>query len=210
MVKEYNKIGVVFNRDVNGTKKLIEGDFKSETVEYLKDNKWVFTEKIDGTNIRIYWDGHKVQFFGRTNKAEIPAHLMKYLSDTFSTIEAEEIFEQMFGEKEVTLYGEGYGYKIQNGGLYRNDVSFIMFDVMIDNVWLKREDIEDIAKSFGVDCVPIIMEGTIEDAVSFVKTKPMSTIGKAPMEGLVGKPAFEVYDRMGNRVITKIKVRDFV
>ena len=209
MVKEYNKIGVIFNRDVDGTKKLIDGDFKSETVEYLKNNIWTFTEKIDGTNIRVYWDGHKVQFFGRTDRANIPSHLVNYLNETFGTMEAEELFEQKFGEDEVTLYGEGYGYKIQNGGLYRDDVSFIMFDVMIGNVWLKREDIEDIAKAFGVDCVPIIMQGTIDEAVNFVKSKPMSTIGKAPMKGLVGKPMFELYDRLGNRIITKIKVKDF-
>lgn len=53
------------------------------------------------------------------------------------------------------------------------------------------------------------MQGTIDEAVNFVKSKPMSTIGKAPMEGLVGKPMFELYDRLGNRVITKIKVKDF-
>lgn len=134
MVKEYNKIGVIFNRDIDGTKKLIDGDFKSETVEYLKNNIWTFTEKIDGTNIRVYWDGHKVQFFGRTDRANIPSHLVNYLNETFGTMEAEELFEQKFGETEVTLYGEGYGYKIQNGGLYRDDVSFIMFDVMIGNV----------------------------------------------------------------------------
>ena len=29
------------------------------------------------------------------------------------------------------------------------------------------------------------------------------------MEGLVGRPAIELYDRFGNRVIVKIKVRDF-
>ena len=69
---EYNKIETVFNRDTNGTKKLIEGSFRNETVEFLKDNIWTFTEKIDGTNIRVHWDGHKVEFGGRTDKADIP------------------------------------------------------------------------------------------------------------------------------------------
>lgn len=27
--------------------------------DYLKDNTWIFTEKVDGTNIRIMWDGGK-------------------------------------------------------------------------------------------------------------------------------------------------------
>ena len=50
---EYNKIETVFNRDTTGTKKLIRGDWRNEAVEYLKDSKWQFTEKFDGTNIRV-------------------------------------------------------------------------------------------------------------------------------------------------------------
>jgi hypothetical protein len=37
----------------------------------------------------------------------------------------------------------------------------------------------------------------------------MSTIGKAPMEGLVARPKVELQDRCGNRMIVKIKVKDF-
>ena len=33
------------------TKKLVEGKYRDEAIEYLKDNQWQFTEKIDGTNI---------------------------------------------------------------------------------------------------------------------------------------------------------------
>ena len=29
--------------------------YHNKTVEFLKDLRWQFTEKIDGTNIRIYW-----------------------------------------------------------------------------------------------------------------------------------------------------------
>lgn len=208
-MKEYIKIDTLFERDVNGSKKLIKGKFRSEAVKYLADNIWVFTEKIDGTNIRIHWDGHKVTFDGRTNNAQIPSNLVKYLMDTFGTMEAEEMFEQKFGSTEVTLYGEGYGPKIQKGGLYRPDVSFILFDVLIGDIWLKRDSVEDIAKAFGIDVVPIIFKGTINEAVEFVETKPKSTIGNAPMEGVVGRPEIEMFDRMGKRIIVKIKVKDF-
>ena len=57
-MKEYHKIETIFERDMDGNKKLIEGKFRNPLVEYLKDNEWVFTEKIDGTNIRVFWDGH--------------------------------------------------------------------------------------------------------------------------------------------------------
>ena len=62
----YTKIETLFSRDMEGTKKLVEGDFRNETVEFLKDNEWVFTEKIDGSNIGIVWDGHQVSYQGST------------------------------------------------------------------------------------------------------------------------------------------------
>lgn len=208
-MKEYNKIETVFERDVDGTKKLIEGKYRNEAVEFLANNKWAFTEKIDGTNIRIHWDGHRITFGGRTERAQIPSHLVNKLSEMFLNIETEELFEQKFGEREVILFGEGYGIKIQNGGAYRSDVGFILFDVMIGDNYQSRESVEDIAKCFNLEIVPIIMYGTIQEAVDFVKTKPNSTIGTAKMEGLVGRPVVEMRDRCGNRMIVKIKVCDF-
>lgn len=209
-MQEYNKIETVFERDTQGTRKLIDGKFRNPTVEFLSNNPWDFTEKIDGTNIRIHWDGHRVEFGGRTDNAQIPSHLVTYLNATFGGNDAEELFEQKFGESDVILFGEGYGPKIQKvGSLYRGDTSFILFDVQIGNVFLERESIEDIAKAFGIDVVPIIITGKISEAVSFVKSHPMSTIGTAPMEGLVGRPHIEIKDRRGNRIIVKIKVCDF-
>ncbi len=206
---EYNKIDTLYKRDMEGTKKLLEGEFRNPAVEFLKDNVWQFTEKVDGTNIRVYWDGHKVQFGGRTERAQIPAHLVNYLNDTFGTSEAEQVFEEKFGETEVILFGEGYGPKIQNGGNYRANVSFIMFDVLIAGNYQPRESVEDIAKAFGIDVVPIIFEGTIQEGVDFVKGHPDSTMGTAKMEGLVGRPKVEMRDRCGKRIIVKIKWEDF-
>ena len=206
---EYHKIETLFERDTNGTKKLIEGAFRNDAVKYLANNDWYFTEKIDGTNIRVHWDGHKVEFAGRTDRAQIPKPLMDYLTNTFGSMEAEEMFEQKFGETDVILFGEGYGPGIQKGGAYRDNVSFILFDVLIGDTWLKRDSVEDIAKTFGIEVVPIIFTGNLQQAVDYVKTKPKSTIGTANMEGLVGRPTVEMRDRMGKRVIVKIKVCDF-
>ena len=207
---EYNKIDTVFERDTTGSKKLIEGQFRDETVKYLRNMPWRFTEKIDGTNIRVHWDGHKVEFGGRTDRAQIPAPLVNKLNEMFGGNEAEELFEQKFGQNDVILFGEGYGPKIQKGGLYRDDVSFIMFDVMINGNYQPRASVEDIAKCFGVDVVPVIFVGTITEAVDYVKVKRVSTIGRAPMEGLVGVPLVELHDRCGKRVIVKIKACDFI
>lgn len=208
---EYLKIETPFKRDENGTKKLIEGAWRNDTVEYLENNEWICTEKIDGTNIGIVWDGHMVSFQGRTERANIPAHLVNKLTELFGGNEVEELFEQKFGKTKVILFGEGYGVKIQNGGNYRSDVSFILFDVFLPetNLWLKRGSVEDIARAFNIDVVPVILKGTLQEAIEFVRTKPKSTIGTADMEGLVCRPSIEILDRAGKRVIVKVKVKDF-
>ena len=139
-MKEYEKIETIFKRDLD-TKKIIEGQYRNKTIEYLKDCIWEFSEKVDGTNIRVVWDGHKVMFYGRTDKAQIPSFLLTKLQELFGGNTNEEIFEQLFGASQVVLYGEGYGAKIQNGGGYRDDVSFILFDIEINGIYLERESV---------------------------------------------------------------------
>ena len=208
MIKEYHKIETIFKRDDN-TKKLNENEWRNETIQFLKDIEWEFTEKIDGTNIRIFWDGHKVQYFGRTDKAQIPSHLMNFLISKFGGDINEEMFEQLFGEKEVILIGEGYGAKIQKGGDYRQDNSFALFDVIIDETFLSRDAVYSIANSLNIETVPVVFLGNLQKGIDWVKTKPNSLIGTAKSEGLVARPKIELLDRLGNRIIVKIKVRDF-
>lgn len=206
-MREYHKIDGLYKRE-EGSKRLIR-EYRNPAVEYLAGNEWIFTEKIDGTNIRIHWDGHRVAVAGRTDRTNIPAHLMAVLEEMFAGEANEQVFEEHFGDKVVTLYGEGYGVKIQSGGSYRDDVSFILFDVQVGETWLGRENVECVAGYFGIDVVPVIMRGTIQQAVDFVRSRPASTIGTAKMEGLVGRPAVELLTSNGGRVIVKIKVRDF-
>ena len=48
-MKEYHKIQTVFMRDLeNRYKTLLEGQFSLPEFEYLANNEWAFTEKVDG------------------------------------------------------------------------------------------------------------------------------------------------------------------
>ena len=203
----YHKIETLFKREDFGKHKLLIGEYRNPTVEQCKNLEWMFTEKIDGTNIRIYWDGHKVSFNGRTDNAQLHKDLFQYLHDTFCTSEVEQVFEQNFGEKEVYLFGEGYGAGIQKGGGYRKDKSFILFDVKIDGYFLSHQDMQGIANIFEVDVVPVVLTGTIDEAIEYVKTNEFSVVGDGtqPHEGLVGRLKEEMFDRFGNRMIVKIK-----
>ena len=206
---EYTKIPNIFKREEYGSNKLIEGEFSTPELKYLANAQWVWTEKVDGTNIRVIWDGHSVTFGGRTDKAQIPAHLVNKLNELFGGTNKEEIFEQHFGDVPVILFGEGYGEKIQKGGGLYGPVNFILFDVFINDVWLKREAVEEIAKAFSIGIVPITGVGSLNQAVESIRTHPKSALRDAELEGFVCRPACELLDRMGNRIIVKIKCRDF-
>lgn len=208
-MKEYQKIPGPFMRDTApgpNRNKLIEGEWSSPELDFLQHANWCWTEKVDGTNIRVHWDGHKVSYGGRTANAQIPARLLPKLDELFT----EEIFEQTFQATEVTLYGEGYGAGIQSGGIYRPDQSFILFDVRIGDWWLKFQDMIGIGKSMGLDVVGYAMRGSIWEAIELVRKQPYSYLNPtARMEGLVGVTAPGLLSRSGERLMVKIKARDF-
>ena len=211
MLREYFKISNLFKFDEKY--KNIVG--LNDDFNYLKDNIWIGTEKIDGTNIRICWDGHRISIMGHTTKSIIPSNLIEYLNSLFLTQEMEYVFEQMFQEKEVCIYCEGYGYKIQtNGNKYikNKECSIIIFDVFINGFYLRRENVNDIASKLGLQSVPIVFEGTIKEAVEFVSQHQMSTLngGLHEMEGIVLETKYPLYNAKGFPIKCKIKYQDLV
>jgi hypothetical protein len=208
LMREYPKIYGPYNRHTEGPlrNKLIEGQWSRPEIGYLANLPWHFTEKVDGTNIRVHWDGHRVEFGGRTDNAQIPAKLIAVLRELFP----EELFEQQFGGDVVTLYGEGFGAGIQKGGgNYRPTPSFVLFDVRVGDWWLLRPSVEDVAVKMGVAVVPLVLTGPIHDAIEAVRAGVRSAWGDFPAEGLVGVTAAGLLDRAGQRVMVKVKTADF-
>jgi hypothetical protein len=207
-VSEYHKIQSIFKRDMTSPRKtLIEGDWTQPEFEYLAGNAWEFTEKVDGTNIRVILKDGAVTFGGRTDEAQIPAKLAERLNERFLPQAA--LMVEVLGNDAV-LYGEGYGAKIQKvGGSYRPDQDFVLFDVRVGPWWLKRLDVQDIGEQLGLDVVPVIGSGSLHDAVAWAKRGIRSTWGDFEAEGIVARPSVELQTRGGQRLIAKIKCRDF-
>lgn len=215
-MKEYHKIQTLFKRD---GKTLLEGQWTTPEFEYLVNSMWVFTEKVDGTNIRVMLKDGGITFGGKTDKAQTPAQLVARLSERFSayrhcSVPLATKMQEMFG-CDACLYGEGYGAKIQKGGgNYRQDQDFVLFDILVSNAeydwWLQRADVEDVAQKLGLDVVPVIGEGTLHDAVAAAKNGIVSAWGNFQAEGIVARPKTELRTRSGQRIITKIKCRDFL
>ena len=218
-MKEYHKIQTIFKRDMSNKGRIMEGEFSEPEFEYLKDNVWIFTEKVDGTNIRVMWNGEIITFGGKTDNAQIPAFLINKLQEIFGGEINKQIFINSFNQNDnqdeeikVCLYGEGYGARIQKGGgnYIPDGVDFILIDIKIGDWWLKRDGIEDVAQKFNLKVVPIVGEGTLKDMVEMTKIGLKSQWGNFMAEGMVAKPLVELKTRSGKRIITKIKHKDFI
>jgi len=178
---------------------------------------------------------------GKSDDANIPAHLEKFMKETFPLekvlnalglkewIPVEEWEEHKWGTKNektgefvpdwtripelYTIYGEGYGVKIQKGGNYiSNGVGFIVFDVKVNNLYLNRPAMEEIADKLGAPHVPYMGEMTIDEAIAFVRKGFKSTIAENKdydAEGLVLKTSLGLKTRMGERIIFKVKTCDW-
>jgi ATP-dependent RNA circularization protein (DNA/RNA ligase family) len=204
----YHKIQTVFKRDpATNFKTLLEGQYALPAFEYLKNNEWEFTEKIDGTNIRIMWKDKSLTFGGKTDNAQIPAFLFAKLQQLFSV----EQMTAYFPDSDVCLYGEGFGERIQKGGgnYIKDGVDFILFDVRIGHWWLTREGVVDIAHQLHIMCVPIVAVGPLGGMINMVRDGFNSAIGTGMAEGVVARPAEDLFMRNGDRVITKLKHKDF-
>jgi len=201
---EYSKINTIWKRDERG--QVVVGDYATPEFAYLADLDWDWTEKVDGTNVRVGWDGSSVEFGGRTSNAQMPTKLVAALREMFANPAA---FADCFGESGAVLYGEGYGAGIQSGGNYSPTQTFVLFDVAVGPWWLRRDDVADVAAKLGLRCVPIVGRGSLPWASDRTKAGLTSTWGDFPAEGMVGRPVVDLFDRKGERIIAKIKARDF-
>lgn len=209
---EYPKIETLYDRDPKTFKVMIH---RVRMPEFNLIKSWHITEKVDGTNVRIMWSAadEKLTIGGRTDNAQMPTFLMSYLLDTFKP----EMFSEF--KDDTILFGEGYGEKIQKGGgNYREGVSFRLFDVLIGRWWLEPDSIEDISKKMGIDTVPSYGVITSLPTSTFeleILTEGYSKVSlwekgiKYEPEGIVARTVPLLFNRKGERVMWKLKFKDF-
>lgn len=226
----YPKINSLYKREKQNGGKLIWGDYACE--EFASINRWSVTEKIDGTNVRIIYDQESpnIQIGGRTDKAQFPLDLLTPLNKMFSFSQMNEVFPEA---RKVILFGEGYGPKINSGGWYRKDPSFILFDVWIDGWWLERYKVEDIAQQLDINSVPTLLkwDGSIEvsssnnvrdywtmqEIVEYVSKKPIgplsieAQVSQKVMEGIVARAhPLMLFRQRHEPIMFKLKTIDFI
>ena len=225
-VERYSSIENIFARSGDG-KEVLRGTFKNDVVGELSQARWLFTEKVDGMNIRVilFPDGH-MEFRGRSDKAQLPADLITRLAYLFhdpvkATAEGHAPnadwrnqfawwFDTPVDERPtITLYGEGYGPGIQSGGAYGDAKNFILFDVKIGNRFLDWRSVVDVSDGLGIKRVPVVGAGPLHRAVQMVTDGWRSRLtGELRCEGIVARLMYELRTGRGDRLMVKIKDRD--
>lgn len=175
--------------------------------------------------------GFIVDYKGKTDNANIHPNLLKHLQDTYPTdkvlaalglkefIPVEEWADHKWQTiddipQRYTIYGEGYGAKIQKaGGNYiANGNGFAVFDVKVDDLYLLCSARDEIAIKLGAPVVPLIGMMTLDQAIKYVREGFKSRIADNPdfmAEGLVIRNELGLKTRRGERIITKLKTCDF-
>ena len=223
----YPKIQTLWFRE-EGTGKLMPGQYSDLIFPNIR--KWHASEKINGTNMRVDYDVEikngnvhisNVEIAGKTDDAQIPPHLLKYMQATFTKESLQKMVRVKMDDEEefidetyhVTLYGEGYGSKIHRGeNIYRKDVALILFDAKIGDYWIEPENVKDIANKLGISYVPELGIMSEEEIIKLVKEHYKSKIAENKeyaAEGIVARSHPMVLFRDGTPVMFKIKDRDY-
>ena len=199
-------------------------------IEVIKVPVW--DGGIDASTININGVEFKVHIAGKTDNAQIPKNLLKHMQEKypdekvlaalglkkFIPVEEWENEHNWLTYEQIpniyTIYGEGYGEGIQSGGWYiKGGNEFIVFDVKVNDIYLKTDARDEIATKLGAPIVPLIGYFTLDEAIDFVRKGFRSVVAENPeekmAEGLVLRTDLGLRNRMGKRLIVKIKYEDF-
>lgn len=221
-MKEYPKIQTLFERDPQNLSRVIPTKFARPEFELI--NRWRVTEKIHGTNARLDFRHDPLDFRtwsyqvgGRTDKAQLTVEqhdvLISWAKDLLPAVQEAGTEHQV---QSITLYGELYGKGIQKEGvLYNPDgLSIAFFDALVnDTTWMTQDTFAAFAADLALPQAYEFSDSweTVE-LVWLVKDQlPLSTHASKDLyiEGVVARPTVDLYNAKGERVITKLKGKDF-
>jgi len=215
----YTKIPALFKRDSENPQ-VVTDVYKDRYVEALADvSIWSATEKLDGANTRIHWDGYVVRVGSRRTWQHQP-NIVDAIELAYPHLEA--MFEQDFDrgglapiDDDVTVYGEAIGAGVQNGGSYGDKIRFVAFDVTVGGKYLENRDARDVVWQLGLDFVErrgglgLVSATEIYQWMSEGHTHwPHSTYREGDPEGFVLKTVPPLYKPNGDRIMVKLTYRD--
>lgn len=175
--------------------------FPKESARFapVKDgNKIVYYIAEADDNLEVkYWEEEKAI-----------AVLGKKKDPNYSSVKMEEV--------PIYIYGEYFGCGVQkDGGRYiQNGNDFLVFDIEAQGWWVPKDIRDAWCKGLGLKQVPFIGIDTITNFEKMVmegfETKVEGVKDPSLIEeGIVCRPVIPVKNEHGNRIIVKIKYRDY-
>jgi hypothetical protein len=197
-------------------------------IEVTKSKIW--DDPVEGS--RVEGVAFTVRIAGKTDNAQIPPKLLKFMEENYTKdkvlaslglkefipIDEWETEHNWLDYDQIpniyTIYGEGYGAGIQKaGGNYiKNGVGFIVFDVKVNDIYLKTDARDEIANKLSAPIVPLMGYFTLDEAIDFVRKGFKTGLWDNKdfiEEGLVLRTDLGLRNRMGKRLIVKVKYEDF-
>ncbi len=219
---QYPKINTFFKRVQEGPDKgkiILDSISKNE---FLVPCEWIVSEKLNGTNTRIILSEKGIEIKGKTDKAQFNPIVLRGIGEILKHITQDKIDSllKLYEAEKIILYGETIGELVQgkewkynlNG---REDVDLYIFDVYVmrengKGFWLEIHQIKMVTNELGLKKVPEYGFGTIPEIKRRVKDGLVSLVDhKTRAEGVVAKTLVTVYDERGNRIMWKLKTKDF-
>ena len=167
-------------------------------------------EKVHGTSARIVWKNNKLQYVSGGMSYATFTQIPDF--QFLNTLLIEE-----FLDTDLTIFGEAYGGKEQGmSAVYGKVPSFIVFEVMIGDVWLNVPNAEDVANKLNLEFVPYEKVSTDLDSLNAERDRDSIVAIRRGMgegklrEGVVLKPLIEMTKNNGDRIIVKHKRAEFL
>ena len=98
----------------------------------------------------------------------------------------------------------------------KNNINFTVFDMLInDSIWLNDESVRFNCVRMGLDSVPDLGVMFTSDIVEMCREGFVSVVSEDAIrnnliaEGVIAKPPVPLYTQNGDRVIWKLKHKDF-
>lgn len=201
-----------------------EGEYFTHVFPKVAQDAWVYTEKIDGMNMRVIIDdAGAVSIRGRSNKAQIPGDLQENI-EAMVVNRSGKLIALAQNRGVVTLYGEGYGPGIQKGQGYRDTKGFVLFDIALSGpegeggYFMAPHDMLAFAESANLNMAPRLWPSQpLNDVVRYVREgfrSPLAwdnTREILQSEGIIAHAPglFYHYDNSMRRMKFKLKTKDF-
>ena len=202
----YNpKTKTLFERDDKFKVKASRWFLTEQRFGYI--DKWLLTEKMDGTSVILSIGKDGDDFHGRTAKSQFTPAMTAFLS-VQTALACSRLYDH--GIEEADIYAELFGEGIQGNPHGMEGMHLRVFDVRIGGFWLDWYNMINVVSKAGLEHVPSLGFTDIEVGTEFVRSAQVATVGTTGyVEGVVARTEEYLYDNQGNRLTWKLKRKDF-